>query len=256
MGRDVGCHAHSNATGAIDEQVGQGCRQNVRLAQRVVKVVVPINRVFVEVIQDQLADFGEARFGITHSRGVVAIHTAKVALPINQRVAQAEILGHAHHGIIDRGVAVGMVLAQHLTDDTGAFLVRLGVIQPQVVVYGIEDAAVYGLQAIAHIGQRARHDHAHGVIEIGALHFVDNICRADKANRGMMNDCTVAIAIAGAIAANRGEVVCPVPVGFWYIIPVSQFHVDNPLSSLLQNQISWAISSTILCEFQKFRTFV
>ena len=31
-----------------------------------------------------------------------------------------------------------------------------------------------GLQAVAHVGQRAAHDHAHRVIEIAALHFVED----------------------------------------------------------------------------------
>ncbi len=31
---------------------------------------------------------------------------------------------------------------------------------------------VHGLEAVAHIGKRAAHDHAHRVIEVGPLHFV------------------------------------------------------------------------------------
>jgi hypothetical protein len=31
---------------------------------------------------------------------------------------------------------------------------------------------MHRLQAVARVGQRARHDHAHGVIEVGALHLV------------------------------------------------------------------------------------
>ena len=33
---------------------------------------------------------------------------------------------------------------------------------------------MHRLQAVARIGQRARHDHAHGVIEIRALHLLDD----------------------------------------------------------------------------------
>ena len=33
---------------------------------------------------------------------------------------------------------------------------------------------MHRLQAVARIGQRARHDHAHGVIEVGALHLVED----------------------------------------------------------------------------------
>ena len=39
-------------------------------------------------------------------------------------------------------------------------------------LHGVEDAPMHRLQAVAHVGQRARHDHAHGVIEVGALHLL------------------------------------------------------------------------------------
>ena len=65
--------------------------------------------------------------------GVIAVDGAKVALTVNKRIAQAKILGHAHHGVVDRGVAMGMVLAQDFTDDTCALFVRLVKGQPQIV---------------------------------------------------------------------------------------------------------------------------
>jgi len=34
---------------------------------------------------------------------------------------------------------------------------------------------MHGLEAVARIGQRARHDHAHGVIEIGFAHLGINV---------------------------------------------------------------------------------
>src|SRR3712207_8837917 len=36
-----------------------------------------------------------------------------------------------------------------------------------LLVHGIKDAPMHRLQAVAHIGQRPAHDHAHGVIQIG-----------------------------------------------------------------------------------------
>ena len=33
---------------------------------------------------------------------------------------------------------------------------------------------MHRLEAVARIRQRARHDHAHGVIEVGALHLVED----------------------------------------------------------------------------------
>src|SRR5579859_3577068 len=39
------------------------------------------------------------------------------------------------------------------------------------VVHGHEDAALHGLEAVANVGQRARDDDAHRVVEIGLLHL-------------------------------------------------------------------------------------
>ena len=38
---------------------------------------------------------------------------------------------------------------------------------------------MHGLQTVAHVGQRAGHDHAHGVIEIGPLHLLGDSDGAD-----------------------------------------------------------------------------
>ena len=62
-------------------------------------------------------------------------------------------------------------LTHHLADDAGALDVFLVVVEPQLA-HAEEDAPVHGLEPVADVGQRARHDHAHGVIEIGALHLV------------------------------------------------------------------------------------
>ena len=181
VGRDVGRHADGNAAGAVDQQIGQRRGQDIRLAQRVVEVVMPFDRILLQIVEDQAADLGQARLGVAHGRGVVAVDAAEVALAIDQRIAQAEVLGHAHHGVVDRGVAVGVILTQHFTDDTRALLVRPGVHQIEIVVHGVEDAPVDRLEPIAHVGQGARHDHAHGVIEVGVLHGAGDVDGKDGA---------------------------------------------------------------------------
>jgi hypothetical protein len=37
--------------------------------------------------------------------------------------------------------------------------------------HAVEDAALDGLEAVAHVGQRPPDDHAHRVVEIGFLHL-------------------------------------------------------------------------------------
>ena len=59
---------------------------------------------------------------------------------------------------------MGVIGTQHGADGIGGFAVRvLGVVA--ALVHGVEDAAVDGFEAVAHIGQRAGHDDRHGVIE-------------------------------------------------------------------------------------------
>ncbi|MNT41236.1 hypothetical protein D3C72_1775910 [compost metagenome] len=64
-----------------------------------------------------------------------------------------------------------VILTDHITDDTGRLLVGS---VPVVVklVHRKQHAPVHRFQAVPHIRKRPAHDHAHGVIEIGAAHFL------------------------------------------------------------------------------------
>jgi len=86
-----------------------------------------------------------AALGITHGGGRIAVHGAKVALPIDQRIAQREGLRHADQRVIDGRVAVGMVDAHCLTDDLGALGVFFIVLQTHLVE-GVKHAAMHGLR--------------------------------------------------------------------------------------------------------------
>ena len=68
----------------------------------------------------------KAGLRVTHGGGAVAVHRAEVTLAVDQGIAQAKVLRHARHGVVDGCVAVGMILAEHFTDDTGALLVGGG----------------------------------------------------------------------------------------------------------------------------------
>ena len=163
--RDVRGHADRDAAAAVEEQVGQQAREHDRLLQAAVEIVGPIDRFLLDIGQQRFGDARQPRLGVTHGCGRVAVDRAKVALPVDQGIAQAEVLRHARHRVVDRGVAVRMILAEHLTDDTGGFLVGAARSHAHIV-HGIEDAALHRLQAIAGVGQGARHDHAHGVVEV------------------------------------------------------------------------------------------
>ena len=169
--RYVGRHADRDAAGAVHQQVRELGRQDARLPIGLVVVRPEIDRVLVDVVQQGIGGLGEARLGVAHRRRRIAVHRAEVALAVDQHQAHGEVLRHAHQRVVDGVLAVRMVLAHHVADDARA-LARRPAIFVAALAHRVEDPAMHRLQAVAHVGQRSRHDHAHGVIEVGALHLL------------------------------------------------------------------------------------
>jgi len=69
---------------------------------------------------------------------------------------------------------VRVVILEHLADDAGA-LVEGAVVDEALAEHRVEDAALDGLQAVAGIGQGARDDDRHRVIDVGRLHDVRDV---------------------------------------------------------------------------------
>ena len=178
VGRDVGGHADRDPAGAIDQEVGKARRQHHRLAVVLVVVGAEVDRVLIDVLDQGVGRTVEPRLGVAHGRRPVAVHGAEVALAVDQGQAHRKRLRHAHHGVVNGRVPVRVVLAHHLADDARRLAVR-AVRVIAALVHGIDDAAVDGFQAVAHVGQRAADDHAHGVIEIRAAHLVLDGDRGD-----------------------------------------------------------------------------
>jgi hypothetical protein len=111
-----------------------------------------------------------ANFGVAHGRRRVAVDGTEIALPVDHRVAQGEILRHANDGVVNGAVAVGVIFTDDVADDPGRLLVGL---VPVVLefVHGVQYATVHRLEAVAYIGQRTADDDAHGVIQIGFFHL-------------------------------------------------------------------------------------
>ena len=169
--RNVGRHAHGNASRAVDQQIRQPRWQHGRLFFRAVVVRREVDRFLVDVGQHLVGDLGQADFGVAHRRRVVAVHRAEVALAIDQHVAQRKVLRHANNGVVHRGVAVRVVLADHVPDDASALLVST---VPVVVefVHREQHAPVDWLEAVTRVRQRTTDDHAHRVIQIRAPHLL------------------------------------------------------------------------------------
>ncbi len=141
--------------GAIDQQVREARRQHRRLGLRSRRSSATKSTVSLSMsASSSLRDARHAHFGVTHGGRRIAVHRAEVALAVDEHVAHRERLRHAHHRVVHRGVAVRVVLADDVADDARGFLVGLVPVVAELA-HGVQHAAMHGLQAVAHVGQRA-----------------------------------------------------------------------------------------------------
>ncbi len=171
MGRDVGRHADGDAGAAVDDEVGDAGGEDGGLGGGLVVVGDEVDGVGVDVGEHFAGQAGHARLGVTHGGGWVAVDGAEVALAVDQGVAEAEVLGQADHGVVDGGVAVGVVVAHDVADDLGGLGVLLVELQAHFL-HAVQDAAVDGLEAVAGVGQGAADDDRHRVVEIRPAHLL------------------------------------------------------------------------------------
>ncbi len=172
--RNVGRHADRDAGRSVDQKVGNARGKNFGLEFAFVVVGAEIDGFLVDVFEQRGGDAGEAGFGVPHGRGRIAIDGTEIALAIDQRIAHGEILRHADERIVDRGVAVRVEFAEDFADDFGA-LAGGAVGRQTHFAHAEKNAAVDGFEAVADVGKGASHDHAHGVIDVRALHLVFDV---------------------------------------------------------------------------------
>ena len=163
--RDRGRHADRDAGGAVGEQVGEGGGQNLGLLVLAVEGGAQVDRVLVHALQQGGGDVGQAGLGVAVGGGPVAVDVAEVALAVDQRIAQAEVLRRAHQRVVDRLVAVGVILADHVADHAGGLLVALAGVELELA-HGPEQPAVDRLQPVAGIRQGPVHDRREGIGEV------------------------------------------------------------------------------------------
>ncbi len=169
--RDLGRHADGDARGAVDEQVRVPRRQDRRLGLAPVVVRGEVDRVHVQVAKHLHREPGEAGLGVPHGRGGVVVDRAEVALTVDERVAHREVLGQADQRLVDRGVAVRVVVAHHLADDARALRVAARRTEAQLR-HAVEDPAVDRLEAVPDVRQRPPDDHGHRVVQVRGPHLV------------------------------------------------------------------------------------
>ncbi len=110
VGRHVRRHTYGDTVRTVDEQVRYTGRQHKRFCQRAVIVRHEVNRVFINITEHFQRDFRHTHFRITHRRRRIAVNRTEVAVTVYQRITDGEILRHADSRIINRRIAVGVVL--------------------------------------------------------------------------------------------------------------------------------------------------
>ena len=178
--RDVRRHPHGDARGAVQQQVRQTRGQDHRLFVATVVVRLEVDRVLVDVGDQLFRDRRQPRLGVAHGRRRVAIDAAEVPLSVHERVAHGEVLREAHHRLVHGAVAVRVVATHDVAHDAGRLAV--GRARPRAPIeHAPDDASLHRFQAVAHIRQRPRDDHAHGVIEVARAHLLLEVDGPDRA---------------------------------------------------------------------------
>ena len=130
--RDVGRHADRDPRRAIGEQIGEGAGEELGLLLFVIVGRLVVDRVLVEARHQIHRDLRQPCLGVTEGGGAIAVDIAEIALALDQRVADREILREADHRVVHRRIAVRMIFADHLADDARRFLVRRARVHPQL----------------------------------------------------------------------------------------------------------------------------
>ena len=118
VGRDIGRHSDRDTRRAVDDEVRNRRGKNLGLLQSIVEVRRETDGVLVDVGEHLHRDAGESRLGIAIGRSRIAIDRAEISLAIDQRIAQREILHHAHERVVHRRITVGVILAEHVAYDS------------------------------------------------------------------------------------------------------------------------------------------
>ena len=136
-------------------------------ARTIGQVIIKTDEILEKEQPEAILVYGDTNSGLgviaAKRRRIPVFHMEAGNRCFDQRVPEVPGLGHTDEGVVHRGVTVGVVLLEHLADDTRAFTVFSVENQP-FLVHGVQDAPMHGFESVVHVGQRAPHDHTHGVI--------------------------------------------------------------------------------------------
>ena len=179
VGRDVRRHSDRNPGRSVDEEVRDTRGKDGRLVFASVEVGRVVDGLLLDVGQQLRGERHEPRLGVAVRRRRVAIDGAEVALPVDERIAQGEVLHHAHHRVVDGRIAVRVVLTEHVTDHGRALLVRAARREPRLG-HRVQNASVDRLETVTDVREGPLYDDAHRVVDERLPHLVFEEPREDR----------------------------------------------------------------------------
>ena len=122
---------------AVDEEVREAAGQHLGLEGLAVVVGLEVDGLLVDVAHHVHRQRRHPALGVPRGGRRVVTGAAEVALPLDQRIPQAPVLDEPHQGVVDRTVAVRVVLPHDVADDAAA-LVEPAVGPVATVVHRVE----------------------------------------------------------------------------------------------------------------------
>ena len=129
---------------------GEAFRELAALGFGFVEVRDHVDGIFVKVREEFLRKTLHPAFGVTGSRGGVAVDGSEIALTFDQRGAHGERLRKTDERIVNCGIAVRVIFTHDFTDDSRRFDGRMSFGKPQLF-HSVENSAVYGFEPVADI---------------------------------------------------------------------------------------------------------
>ena len=170
--RHRGCHANSDAAGAVHQQVGKQARKTLGLGRVAVVRWCELDRLFVKLAEHGHGCWRESTLGVPVRRWGL-VQAAEVPLRIDQRDVAREVLAHTDEGVVDGTIAVWVVFTNGVTNDSSALAVR-AIGANAHTEHGVQDAALDRLEAITDVGNRSACNNRKRVREEGFRHLVSD----------------------------------------------------------------------------------
>jgi hypothetical protein len=176
--RNIGAHPDRDTRRAVDQKIREAARQYRRLQPLIIEVGLEVDGLLFDLVEQLEGDRRQPRLGVPVGGGRVTVDRPEVALPVDQRITERELLHHPDEGIVDGAVSVRMELAEHVPDHGRALLVRTIRIETHLV-HGVQDSPMYGLESVPDIREGALHDDGHRVVEKRFAHLLFEGARED-----------------------------------------------------------------------------